>query len=319
MPQNTKLMHDSGFNDRLKFHAKELIEDSTTSENIPYDMILGKCAVFKAHENESVSELLQNKKKYAMAYVCRYKLVKETFGYRLEPVGWQPGEDEFRMHADEYSDMDDQHMHTDTDTQSELIVDLNEAIDRIELSLHDDTETDSVVKKASPPQRVSPICIVNKMVCKSTRNQNKIRSGDKRPSPDGKIDNQDVSPSKRNKLIEKHNGHLTHDSPENQTSTYLSPAQDRMEKVRKNLNRSSFMADAPTDMNETPCSPYDSIINDKDPTKMMLRKKSTELKTPLKERNENTVKSQDVTRAAETPISVAHRNILKSENSTRSE
>lgn len=317
LPPNTQRTSDSG--SKIKFHPNELIEDSTTSENKPYDMIMSKCAVFKARENESVTELLQNKKKSAMAYICRYKLVKETFGYRLEPVSWQPGEEEFRMYADEFSDMDDQHIHTDTDTQSEVIVDLNETLDQIQLSLQNDSEGDSPVKQLSLPKRVTPICIVNNTVYKSTRKQNKSRAGDKRASPDAKMDDQDVSPSKRNKLTEEHNSHLPLDSPKNQTSKYSSPALDRMEKVKKNLNRSSFMTDAPTDTDEMPCSPYETIkVNDKNPMKMTLRKKSTEQKTPLKERNENTIISQDMLRTAETPASVAQRRILKSENSTRS-
>lgn len=280
----------------IKFHDKELIEDSTTSDNIPYDRILGKCAVFKAREHESLTELLQTDVKYPMAYVYRYKLVKDASSYRLEPVSWQADEEE-RRQVDEFSDFD-------TDTQSEPILDLNAAIEQIHRSFTNDSECGAI-----PQLQVSPFRIVNNTVCKATRNRIKTKADQKRSSPDAAQYNADVSPSKRNKLTDEYDSDIIEASPNNRTGKYLSPALDQMKKVKRNL---SDVISSNLD------ATYDCVNNDKDPMKVTLRKKSNETKTPLKERNENTVKLQELSRASETPINSPRRTILRPSDSTRS-
>lgn len=290
-----------------------MIEDTTKSENIPKSTIIGKCTVFKAHEHDTLTGLAHIRKKDSMAYVCRYKLVKEKLGYRLEPLSWQPGEDELRLHADEFSDFDEQNVHTDTDTQSEAILDLNAKIDQIHNSL---TNDDSEQSPPPSPQQVPSIRIsgIANMDYRAIRTQNnKVRSDNKRSSPDATLDNQDVSPSKRNKLNDK-----ISESPQNRTGKYSSPARDQMEKIKKNLNRSSFMADTSMDIDETPGSPYVLENVDDDPMKMKIRKESKEPKIPLKERNDNTLNNQELTKTSETPLNVAQREIMKSTHRTRS-
>lgn len=286
---------------------------------------MGKCSVFKAREHESVTELLRARKKYPMAYVCRYKLVKEKFGYRLEAVSWRPGEEELHMLADEFSDFDEQTVHTDTDTQSEPIVDLNATIEQIHLSLtSDDNKSSGDIEQPPPQQQVSPIRIVNNTVYKAKRTQNKMKSDSKRSSPDATLDNQDVSPSKRNKSNDEYDSDEMLKSPKNRTGKYSSPALDQMEKVKKNLNRSSFISIDDVsidviDMDETPSTPYVREYKDDNLMKMTLRKQSKEPKTPLKERNDNTVNNQELTRTSERPLNLALHTIMKpTQPSTRS-
>lgn len=295
----------------LKFHPRELIENGIEGQNIEYNTIVGKCVVFKVRENESVTEPLRVRGQKSMAYVCRYKLVKESVsGYRLEPVSWLPGDDE-RQCAEEFSDFDDQNVYTDTDTQSEPIVDLNETIEQIRLSL----QNGHIARR-----QVSPIRIVNnshgRTVCKSTKDHNQMTVHNKRASPDASTVNQDVSPNKRNKLTHDHSSYDTLDSPQNRTGRqYASPAIHKMKQVKKNLNRSSFLLDTncSIDMDETPTSPYDVREFDKnEPLKMTLRKKSHDAKTPLKEHNDNAVNTPQKAKVLDTPINVAQRSIMKS-------
>lgn len=296
----------------IKFRDNEVIEDTTKSVNIPYNTIFGKCTVLKARENDSL--IVRPHRKDPMAYVCRYKLVKEKEIYRLEPLSWQPGEEELRMHADEYSDFDEQNVHTDTDTQSEAILDLDATIEQI----HSNLTNDDIEQLPPSPQLVSPlrIRISGNMKYKAIRTQsNKVTSHNKRSSPDATLGNGDVSPSKRNKSNGNCESSEVHESPKNRS--YSSPAFDKMEKIRKNLNQSSFMADESMDLDETPGSPY-VLYRDDHPLKMTLRKESKGPKTPLKERNENTVNSHELTKTSDTPFNLAQHEIMKSTHCTRS-
>lgn len=289
----------------IKFHDKELIEDCRTpNKNIPFDTIFGRCAVFKAHENESLTEVLQPHEKNQMAYVCRYKLVKEATIYRLEPVGWQAGDEELRQ-ADELSDFD-------TDSQSEpIIMDLNATIEQIHSSYTSDKESVDMQQLL-----VSPISIVNNTVRKAHRNQNNMKSANKRSSPDAALDTQNVSPSKRNKLTDEYDSYMESESPADRTGKYASPARNQMEKVKKNL--SNFLEDTSADLDDTPSTPYEPHLHSNNPMKMTLRKKTNEAKTPLKERNDNTETTYDYSNTVGTPITSANRTILKQSYSTRS-
>lgn len=305
---------------RIKFHASELIEDSTKSENIPFNRIMATCAVCKARENEILS--LSTHPKKPIAYVCRYKLVRETCGYRLEPIRWLPDEEDRRC-ADEFSDFDEQNaVYTDTDTQSETVVDLNATLEQIHrrMVLTNSTENDDSDSEQAPPQLVSPIRIINNRVYKSNKSQTKSESENKRSSPDASLENHDVSPSKRNKLTDELTSYKSFESPQTRTrSQYSSPAIDQMKKVKKNLSRSSFAADEHMEVDNTQSTSINmdesqnslyfvSEANKEEPTKMTLRKQ-----TPLKERNENTVIGAQLTKTAGTPVSVAKRSIMKTE------
>lgn len=271
-------MSDTG--SKIKFHKRELIEDFV-SKNIPIGAIFNKCIVFKAHENESVDEIIQsyNKVDKMQSYVCRYKLVKETI-YKLVPVSWQPGEEELRQ-TTEFSDLDDRNIYTDTDDQSEAVCDLNETINQLQISLMNTSDTSPLV---------SPIKIVKNTVQKLPRSQ----STKKRSSPDAAVDNNDVSPSKRNKL------NYGSEARAIRSGKLLSPAQNQMNKIKKNLNDSFTLS---TD--EEPRSPYHSIIDEKQPLKMVLSKGR-----PLQERNDIATQSPR--------YNMARRSILKTTDSAKS-
>lgn len=289
----------------IKFYGNEVIENPTKSENIERKRIFQRCTVIKARENESLAELLQNRKIDSMAYICRYKLVRDKQGYRLEAVDWQLGEDDQRALE---SDFDDQNAYTDTDSQSEAVLDLNATLDQIHLNLTNDD-----VEQPSPHKNLD---------YRANRTQsNKAKSDNKRSSPDASLGNQDVSPSKRNKLNDAYECRETLDSPEIRSGNYLlSPAVDKMKKIRKNLNRSIGFADTSMDVDsDVPGSPYviDKLDN---PMKMTLRKESKResKKTPLKERNDNTVSSHELEKTVEMPFNVAQREISKVTQRTRS-
>lgn len=245
---------------KIKFYANELIEDGRKSNNIQLSTICGKCMVIKAHENDSVIEILETNQKYQMAYVCRYKLVKETI-YKLVPVSWQPGEEEGTMTDNENC--------TDNEDCPDM-VSLSAVIDELHLSLTSNKDDTALV--------VSPIKIVNNSVQK-VRNRKKI-TPNKRTSPDADKHNEDVSPNKRNKLNHRTYHELA--SPDARNRKYNSPGGRSMEKVRKDLSESFSQSPGPDDQQQ---APYTSKIIAKDSLKMILSK------GVLRERNENTTQS----------------------------
>lgn len=303
MPSDVKLVSDTGL--KIKFNQKELIEDGVKSSNIELKSICGKCIVFKAHENDSVIEILQrNKKSYPMAYVCRYKLVKETI-YKLVPVSWQPGEEEATRNSDEMTDTD---FYTDTEDQASEVATLSEKLDQLHTSLTmdcDELNGNSNEKSSITSKLVSPFKIVNNSVQKVTRYRNHTSPSYKRASPDAGNDNEDVSPSKRNKLIHDSNN----ETPGARKGEYESPAQKQMLKIKKNLNHSF------TD-SEVSSSPYQSTVNPEKPLKITLCKTKTRI---LLEKNENTMKSP-LNKTIYTPAHENHvrRSIMKDPNSAKS-
>lgn len=303
MPRDVKLASDTGL--RIRFHEKELIEDSVKSTNIELKSICGKCIVFKAHENESMIEILQrNNKSNLMAYVCRYKLVKETI-YKLVPVGWQPGEEEAARNSGEMTDTD---FYTDTEDQTSEVATLSEKLDQLHTSLTmdcDELNGNSNEKSSITPKLVSPFKIVNNSVHKITRSQNQTSPSNKRTSPDAGKDNEDVSPSKRNKLIDDSNN----ETPGAQKGKYESPVQKQMLKIKKNLN-ASFI-----DL-EIQSSPYESTVNPDKPLKITLSKANKRI---LGEKNENTMESPlNKTIHTSARENHARRSIMKAPNSAKS-
>lgn len=292
-------MSDTGV--KIKFHKNELIEDSTTSKNISLDAICGRCIVFKARENDPVKEILQLKKNSQMAYVCRYKLVRETI-YKLVPVSWLPGEEEMR-HAAEMSDFDDRNLFTDTDDQSENVHDLSAIITELHLNL-----TAVCATEANKAQLVSPIKIVNNGIRKVTRNRHQPLSNKKRSSPEAQSKNEDVSPNKRNRPND-----MSHrlESPSTRSATFLTPPQSKMNKIKKNLNES--FTDSHDEIDERASSTYRIKRDEKQPLRLTLSKE------PLRERNANTAQSL-CNKTIETVADHVRtrRSILKPQDSARS-
>lgn len=252
LPKDIEQLSSNG--SKIKFVRNELIENCRESKNIALHAICGPAKVIKAHENETLNDIQQHKK-YPMAYICRYKLVRETI-YKLVPVSWQPGEEELRHTAD-FSDFDEQNMYTDTDDQSETVLNLCDEINQLHTSL--------TATAGSP--LVSPFKIVKNSVQKVARNQ----SSKKRSSPDPTLDDHSVSPSKRNKLINDSNYGL--ESPTTRNSKILSPAPHQLNKAKKNLNDSFTV----TNDDESQSPMFTSKINEEEPMKMRI----------LRERNEN--------------------------------
>ncbi|XP_055311116.1 origin recognition complex subunit 1 isoform X3 [Sitodiplosis mosellana] len=284
LPRDVKLVSDTGL--KINFHSQELIEDVLESKNIDLSLICGKCMVFKAHENDSIADILQrNRKLHPMAYVCRYKLVKETI-YKLVPVSWQPGEEEeAERNSGEMTDME---CYTDTEDQaSEAMPSLNESLDKIIEQLN----STSVEPKKS--------------VQKATRTQNQT-SPNKRASPDAGKDNEEVSPSKRNKLT----GNSNYGTPGTRNGKYESPAQKQMSKIKKNLNDSFTEA-----LQDHPSSPYETTMNPKEPLKLTFSKGN---KKPLTEKNENTMQSPMNKTLISIRGSSKRRSILKNLDSPKS-
>lgn len=259
----------------IKFHKNELIEES--SQNIDSKLICGNCVVFKARENESVKDILQQTK-YPMAYVCRYKLIKKT-SYKLVPVSWKPGEEEARNSGE----MTDTDFYTDTEDQAnENVISLSESINLLHLSLTNDNEKSngkSNEKSTTNSQVVTPIKIVKNTVQKVARTQNQT-SPTKRASPDAGKDNEDVSPSKRNKLVHNSN----YDSPGARNRKYESPIQRKMANIKKNLN-TSF-----TEASKESHSPYETKLDPEKPLTITISKE----KRVLAEKNDNNILNKSV-------------------------
>lgn len=281
-----KLISESGL--QIKFHNRELIEYGLENENVELDKICGVCQIIEAHENDSVAEILKRKKKEQMAYVCRYKLVKQTI-YKLVPVKrCSEGEDT----GTEMSDAD---LLTDNEDHHDVL-NISAKIDELFIA--------TVEKKEANIEAllVSPIKIVANKVEKITRTRSShISPNKKRASPDAKEANNEVSPSKRNKLNDVSN----FESPGAQRDKYVSPAQKKMISIKKNLSESF------TDSEDPPKSPYSSKINSKEPTKLTILKKT------LRERNDNITVSP---MAIGTPSKRddLRRSILKAPDSARS-
>lgn len=286
-----KKVSDSGL--KIKFNQNELIENCMASKNISFHAICGPAHVYKAHENETLNDILPYRK-HPMAYIFRYKLIKEI-SYKLVPVSWLPGEEELRQ-TDDFSDIDEQNMYTDTDDQSEAVADLSAKINQLHTSF---TKTDE-----SP--LVSPIKIVNNAVLKVTRSHSK--SSKKRASPDLTVKNPDVSPSKRNKLL--NNSNYTFESPTIGNGRLSSPAQSEMNKIRKNLNQTFTETD--DDLH------FVSKINEEQPLKLLLTKESFKPAQILRERNENTTQNSQKTNN-EVAHHILRRSILKNPDSEKSE
>lgn len=220
--------------------------------NIELDTICGNCQIIKAHENDSVANIIGRKKKSTkMAYVCRYKLVKETT-YKLVPVCRWSEDDET---GTEMSDVD---VFTDNEDQKDLInIDLSAQINKLHVQI---TNNVKIKQENVLQQLVSPIKISNNKVHRVPRSQ--LSPNKKRVSPDANKTNNDISPTKRNKLNDLSN----FESPDARRAKYQSPEQKKMSSIKKNLTNS--FADAPPKSTVK----YTSKINSKEPLKLKFTK-----------------------------------------------
>lgn len=232
-------------------------------DTISLKTILSVCKVYETiHEFDSAHD--------PMAYVCRYKLVKETI-YKLVPISCERRRQQH----------DNENHYTDSETQSEAEYDLNGTIEKLRTSILESNDSNDQTSSIRT-QLVSPLKIVkSKGALQVKRDQRQSMSSKKRSSPvDTMDDNQDVSPSKRNKRHSHINDDCVLDSPDIGTRKFSSPAQKDMNKIRKNLNDSFTGASFPMDDDAT----Y-QIVKEVD-LKVTLRKDNK--KEPLKEHNENT-------------------------------
>lgn len=252
LPNGTDLCSETGL--EIKFNKGELIENCFKSENIDLSLVVSKkCTVIKARENETVKT-----NENSMAYICRYKLIKQTY-YKLVPVDWQPGEEEACFSDDMNDDEEPSEGH------NENIMSLNESLDLLEKSLK------SMENLEINEKTVSPIKIKNNKVIR------KRDSTKKRSSPDANKDNNDVSPSKRIRPTDN----IALDSPGSRNSRYESPSEKRMSLVKKDLNK-SFTTEPISNVEESPRSPYHITAYDiEKPLRMQLTKNRV-----LRERNE---------------------------------
>lgn len=292
--RGTKVETENG--SKIKFHENELIENTLKSENINLKLIVSKCTVFRARENESIDGIQPANENSPMAYICRYKLVRVDC-FKLVPVDWRLDEEEMRDSEEMTDDENEQDQFTDADDQSENVLNLSDKINKLHESFK---EMASLGEKT-----VSPIKIVNKQRVVSSRDSNST-SARKRSSPDANKDNKDVSPNKRNKSINKSIGIV--DSPGGRHDRFESPSERRMSKIKKDLNKSFNISDADES------SPYQSKVDENNPLKLSFIKGRV-----LRERNENSVQSP-LTVSNESAISArVRRSILKGPDSAKSE
>lgn len=243
----------------------EVIEDVTASRNVEKKLICCKCHVYYANASDSIAAVLASHElheKYDKMYVCRFKLVKKTV-YKLEPVSW----------SREETNSDYESVGDDTCTEDEHEADLHKLLRTIGKK---NIETKHIEADENRSKLVSPIKIVNGASVQKVKRQ-------KNNEVEEKIDDANVSPSKRQKIANERNGNYLTESPKSssQTRSY------HPGKVRKNLNTSFSDASFDTDNNDTigRMESYSVDPVDSNQTlKMKIRKNSA---TPLKELHDN--------------------------------
>lgn len=248
--------HDST-GDPITLESFDLVEDGTSSENIPIKQVLRKCWVTFGSKRETFAMKKRSNCSEEM-YVCRYKLVKETI-YKLEPIGWRRSEgrkDSFLSEHDEY------------DYNGSKISDIDNRIGQLFLSAN---------KKQEPTQNqlVSPIKIVNNLVHRVPRsemrpNRNYIGS---------------VSPTKRAKFEIEQNSNIQTDLPE---LTAQRKSHHQRNLIKRNLC-SSFMdfQDEPFDEEEQNYNIVE-MSGSGQSMKITLKKTKSTRYGPLQELHDNT-------------------------------
>lgn len=247
----------------------EVIENGTELENVDKKLIFCKCHLIYAQADISPAAVLQQRAKpNAKMYVCRFKLVKKTV-YRLEPIDWHREE-----LNNEYGSVAD-----DTGTEDER-EDLSVFFRKIELSERKRKSRKHNGTDENRSKLVSPIKIVNGDVHKVKRQTNN--------DSEEKIDDVNVSPTKRGKFVDERNGNYLMESPK--SGDKIRSYSRNVSKARKNLNTSFLETSFDTDNNndsvdETASYSIESMDTDQT-MKMTFRKNSAQ--TPLKELNDNT-------------------------------
>lgn len=277
LPTSVKLVNNIGL--PIKFYDCELIED-WRAENIQLNFIICKTSVFYAHENDSIASVIEmNSHRHKCPdkwFVVRFRLVKEVV-YKLEPIKWSND-----THTETETDSEYTSGH-ETDSNQMTEGEIDRQIARLNLS----SRKSHASKTEEIEKLVSPIKIVNKSVHRVKR-QSTRSSSKERDDSTAEAAKEQVSPSKRAKILNETNANYLTESPVSEKKHYSNEADDRMRKIRKNLNSSfhdtSFMCDDSDDNN---AHNY-SIVQTADSPKAMrmrLRKSST---APLKERHDNT-------------------------------
>lgn len=249
---------------KIHFKKHELIEDGTKSKNLPLNNVLCKCLVNFLPENEIGNAMHPNSQTDSKEmYVCRYKLIKETI-YKLEPIGWR--------RVDHPNDQND-HFLTDDEEISSIgyessaskFSDIDNGIGQLNLN-------SNKKKQSAEQQLVSPIKIVNNLVQKVSRNKSKEKNES--------ISIEQLSPSKRPKIINEMNSNYLLESPVSAPQRKTHHARNS---IKKNLN-SSFVDIMNNTIDEEEQN-Y-NIIDSNDGMKMKIIK--TKRHGPLKELHDNT-------------------------------
>lgn len=253
-------------------NKRELIADASTKPIIiQIASVCGKCFVQYARENDSVDNVLElfGTNGSQSMYVCRYKLVKKTV-YELLPIRWIDGA--------EHSDDDENIDYSDVDQYSQAsnceTINLREEIDKLHLSITEREHTDEVTEDG---KSVTPFKIIENAVHKVKRNRNE-------QNPDqNDINEMDVSPSKRSKMVNEMNQNYLLESPAEQKRHQSNAKSKELTKVRKNLNSSFGHESFDDDFNLTPTTD----TNAPNYTSEMKSDMVLRIRLPLKEQHDN--------------------------------
>lgn len=254
LPDELELVDDDGEPIELN-EDHEVVENGVTSDNIDKKSILCKCKVIPAYPRDPVVTILgthQSRKKEM--YVCRFKLVKRTV-YKLQPISWT------REELNSEDDIDETCTEGETDGP-----DLSDVLRNIRLSerKRERSENDENPSKLT----VTPIKILN------GDSVHKVKRS-------AKVNDVEVSPTKRARRVVERNGNYLRDSPKSSVDR----KQSHNNKARKNLNTSfsEFDMDNDESAEETDSYIVDTVDSDKS-MKMKFRKNSA---APLKELHDN--------------------------------
>lgn len=247
--------------------TNEVVEDVTRSDNVEKKLICCKCQVHYANPNDSIATAFashQFGKSNVEMYVCRFKLVKKTV-YKLEPVSWSREQTN--------SDYESVGEETCTEDEHEPNPDLDKLLRTI---VSKKLLTKHIESDENRSKLVSPIKIVNGESVQKVKRQ-------KNYEVEEKIDEADVSPSKRQKFANaRNNNDLTESArSSDQTRSYSTS------KVRKNLNSSFTDASFDADPNETIDEVQSYSVDPIDSGQMLKMKIRKNSATPLKELHDN--------------------------------
>lgn len=261
LPDDVELIDSMG--EKINFGNREIIENDTITNDLPLNEVLDKCLVNFIPENKTEDTMHANHRKDSKdIYVCRYKLIKEIV-YKLKPVGWRLADD-----VNNHFLTDDEESSTDYESSASKLSDIDDRIGQINLNSNQK-------KQLAERQLVSPIKIVNNSVQKVSRYKSK--------GENGTISMEQLSPTKRAKIVDEMNSNYLLESPMDapQRKSY-----HQRNSIKKNLNSSFVNIHNNTfDEEEQNYNISERVDSDKC---MKLIIKKTKPHGPLMELNDNT-------------------------------